>query len=125
MNAKQRVLSYFPRYQPVEASPQFHDFCRVKLMMAHPHRSPDELLAVDGQQFGSFGAAYQCCQQRHHSHKDDYHGEMGTAALQAEADGFEQEVHDDHCVNEDWHDLASMLPDRPLDEDDIYVLIST
>ncbi|KGQ02733.1 DNA repair and recombination protein PIF1 [Beauveria bassiana D1-5] len=68
VNAKQRVLSYFPRYQPVAASPQFHDFCRVKLMMSHPHRSPDELLAVDGQRFESFAAAYQCCQQRHHSH---------------------------------------------------------
>ncbi|KJZ70034.1 hypothetical protein HIM_10585 [Hirsutella minnesotensis 3608] len=32
-NAKKRVLSYFPRYRSAEASPQFHDFCRVKLMM--------------------------------------------------------------------------------------------
>ncbi|KAF4459409.1 ATP-dependent DNA helicase PIF1, partial [Fusarium albosuccineum] len=32
-NAKRRVLSYFPRYKSMEASPQFNDFCRVKLMM--------------------------------------------------------------------------------------------
>ncbi|KJK78206.1 hypothetical protein H634G_06379 [Metarhizium anisopliae BRIP 53293] len=91
-NAKKRVLSYFPRYRPVEASAQFHDFCRVKLMMAHPHRSPEELLAVDGQWFESFVAAYQCCRQRHHFHEDDHYGEVGTSDLQAEDDEFEQEA---------------------------------
>ncbi|KJK73474.1 hypothetical protein H634G_11287 [Metarhizium anisopliae BRIP 53293] len=97
-NAKKRVLSYFPRYRPVEASTQFHDFCRVKLMMAHPHRSPEELLA------------------------DDHYGEVGTRELQAERDEFEQEVHDEPVAVEDWHELARMLPDRPLEEEDIDVL---
>ncbi|KAJ3454624.1 hypothetical protein MRS44_013224 [Fusarium solani] len=46
--AKKRVLSYFPRYKSMEASSQFNDFCRVKLMMVHPHRSPEELLVVGG-----------------------------------------------------------------------------
>ncbi|KID83314.1 ATP-dependent DNA helicase PIF1 [Metarhizium guizhouense ARSEF 977] len=105
-NAKKRVLSYFPRYRPVEASAQFQDFCRVKLMMAHPHRSPEELLAVDGQWFESFVAAYQCCRQRHHFHEDDHYGEVGTSELQAEDDESEQEVHDEPIVEEDWHELA-------------------
>jgi hypothetical protein len=121
-NAKKRVLSYFPRYRPVEASAQFHDFCRVKLMMAHPHRSPEELLAVDGQWFESFFAAYQCCRQRHNFHEDDHYGEVGTSELQAEDDEFEQEVHDEPIAEEDWHELARMLPDRPLEEEDIDVL---
>ncbi|EXU95902.1 AAA ATPase, helitron and PIF1-like helicase domain protein [Metarhizium robertsii] len=121
-NAKKRVLSYFPRYRPVEASTQFHDFCRVKLMMAHPHRSPEELLAVDGQWFESFVAAYQCCRQRHHFHEDDHYGEVGTSELQAEHDEFEQEVHDEPVTEEDWHELARMLPDRLLEEEDIDVL---
>jgi hypothetical protein len=122
VNAKKRVLSYFPRYRPVEASAQFHDFCRVKLMMAHPHRSAEELLAVDGQQFESFVTAYQCCRQRHHFHEDDHYGEVGTSELRAEGDEFEQEVHDEPIADEDWHELARMLPDRPLEEDDIDVL---
>ncbi|KAK8912376.1 ATP-dependent DNA helicase pif1 [Metarhizium anisopliae] len=122
VNAKKRVLSYFPRYRPVGASAQFHDFCRVKLMMAHPHRSPEELLAVDGQRFESFVTAYQCCRQRHHFHEDDHYGEVGTAELQAEDDEFEQEVHDEPIAEEDWHELARMLPDRPLEEEDIDVL---
>ncbi|EFY94188.2 ATP-dependent DNA helicase PIF1 [Metarhizium robertsii ARSEF 23] len=121
-NAKKRVLSYFPRYRPVEASAQFQDFCRVKLMMAHPHRSPEELLAVDGQWFESFVAVYQCCRQRHHFHEDDHYGEVGKSELQAEDDEFEQEVHDEPIVEEDWHELARMLPDRPLEEEDIDVL---
>ncbi|KID84375.1 ATP-dependent DNA helicase PIF1, partial [Metarhizium majus ARSEF 297] len=121
-NAKKRVLSYFPRYRPVETSAQFHDFCRVKLMMAHPHRSPEELLAVDGQWFESFVAAYQCCRQRHHFHEDDHYGQVGTSELQAEDDEFEQEVHDELIAEEDWHELARMLPDRPLEEEDIDVL---
>ncbi|KAJ2966261.1 hypothetical protein NQ176_g10232 [Zarea fungicola] len=122
VNAKHRVFSYSPRYPPVEASPQFHDFCRVKLMMAHPHRSPDELLTVDGQHFESFMAAYQFCRQRHRSHKDDYYGDVGATELHAEEDEFEQEVHDEPVADEDWHDLARMLPDRQLEEEDIDVL---
>ncbi|KAK4068341.1 hypothetical protein Purlil1_13812 [Purpureocillium lilacinum] len=121
-NAKKRVLSYCPRYRPVEASAQFHDFCRVKLMMAHPHRAPEELLAVDGLRFESFVAAYQCCRQRHHFHEDDHYGDVGMNELQAEDDEFEQEVHDEPIAEEDWHELARMLPDRPLEEEDIDVL---
>ncbi|KJZ69841.1 hypothetical protein HIM_10769 [Hirsutella minnesotensis 3608] len=121
-NAKKRVLSYFPRYRSAEASPQIHDFCRVKLMMAHPHRSPEELLAVDGQRFESFAAAYQCCRQRHHFHEDDHYGEVGANELQAEDDEFEREEHEEPVMEEDWHELARMLPDHPLEEDDIDVL---
>jgi hypothetical protein len=64
-NAKKRILSYFPRYRSVEASPQFGDFCRVKLMMVHPHRSPEELLVVSGLRFDSFAAAYKFCREQH------------------------------------------------------------
>ncbi|KID82377.1 ATP-dependent DNA helicase PIF1 [Metarhizium guizhouense ARSEF 977] len=80
-NAKKRVLSYFPRYRSVEASPQFDEFCRVKLMMVHPHSSPHELLVVGGLRFDSFAAAAH------------------------------------------WrHELARVLPDRPLEEEDIDML---
>ncbi|XP_044718718.1 PIF1-like helicase domain-containing protein [Hirsutella rhossiliensis] len=49
-------------------------------------------------------------------------GEVGTNELQAEDDEFVQEVHDEPIAEEDWHELAHMLPDRPLEEEDIDVL---
>ncbi|KAM4062456.1 PIF1-like helicase [Hirsutella rhossiliensis] len=95
---------------------------KKRLMMAHPHRSPEELLAVDGRRFESFAAAYQCCRQRHHFHEDDRYGEVGANELQAEDDEFEREEYEEPVVEEDWHELARMLPDHPLEEDDIDVL---
>ncbi|XP_044714581.1 PIF1-like helicase domain-containing protein [Hirsutella rhossiliensis] len=95
---------------------------KKRLMMAHPHRSPEELLAVDGQPFESFAAAYQCCRQRHHFHEDDHYGEVGANELQAEDDEFQREEHEEPVVEEDWHELARMLPDHPLEEEDIDVL---
>ena len=121
-NAKKRVLSYFPRYRSVEASPQFNDFCRVKLMMAHPHRSPEELLTVGEERFDSFAAAYKRCREHHDTHADDYYGEPDTNELRAEDDEFELDVHEEPIVEEDWHELARMLPDRPLEEEDIDML---
>ncbi|OAQ57415.2 ATP-dependent DNA helicase PIF1 [Pochonia chlamydosporia 170] len=121
-NAKKRVLSYFPRYRSMEASPQFNDFCRVKLMMVHPHRSPQELLIVGALRFDSFAAAYKFCREHHGTHADDHYGEPDTNELRAEDDEFELEIHKDPTVEEDWHELARMLPDRPLEEEDIDML---
>ncbi|KJK73750.1 hypothetical protein H634G_10986 [Metarhizium anisopliae BRIP 53293] len=45
-----------------------------------------------------------------------------TNELRAEDDEFELEVHEDPVVEEDWHELARMLPDRPLEEEDIDIL---
>ncbi|TVY65458.1 ATP-dependent DNA helicase pif1 [Fusarium oxysporum f. sp. cubense] len=120
--AKKRVLSYFPRYKSMEASSQFNDFCRVKLMMVHPHRSPEELLVVGGQRFDSFTAAYMHCRQHHDTHADDHYGEPDTDELTAEEDEFELEIHEEPIAEEDWHELARMLPDRPLEEEDIDIL---
>ncbi|KAH7467614.1 hypothetical protein FOMA001_g15238 [Fusarium oxysporum f. sp. matthiolae] len=120
--AKKRVLSYFPRYKSMEASSQFNDFCRVKLMMVHPHRSPEELLVVGGQRFDSFTAAYMHCRQDHDTHADDHYGEPDTDELTAEEDEFELEIHEEPIAEEDWHELARMLPDRPLEEEDIDIL---
>ncbi|EMT69622.1 DNA repair and recombination protein pif1, mitochondrial [Fusarium odoratissimum] len=98
--AKKRVLSYFPRYKSMEASSQFNDFCRVKLMMVHPHRSPEELLVVGGQRFDSFTAAYMHCRQHHDTHADDHYGEPDTDELTAEEDEFELEIHEEPIAEE-------------------------
>jgi hypothetical protein len=49
--AKPRVLYFFPRYKPLRRHRQFGDFCRVKLLLNHPHREHDELLTVNSQHF--------------------------------------------------------------------------
>ncbi|KAL6405464.1 transposase [Ilyonectria robusta] len=121
-HAKKRVLSYFPRYKSMEASSQFNDFCRVKLMMVHPHRFPEELLVVGGQRFDSFTAGYMRCRQLHDTHADDHYGEPDTDELTAEDDEFEFEAHEEPIAEEDWHELARVLPDRPLEEEDIDIL---
>ncbi|KAM4058363.1 PIF1-like helicase [Hirsutella rhossiliensis] len=95
---------------------------KKRLMMVHPHRYPEELLTVGGQRFESFAAAYQYCRQQHHSHEDDHYGEPGAKELRAEDDQFELEEHVDPVVEEDWHELARMLPDHPLGEEDIDIL---
>ncbi|XP_044716381.1 PIF1-like helicase domain-containing protein [Hirsutella rhossiliensis] len=69
-----------------------------------------------------FAAAYQYCRQQHHSHEDDHYGEPGAKELRAEDDQFELEEHVDPVVEEDWHELARMLPDHPLGEEDIDIL---
>ncbi|KJK85516.1 hypothetical protein H633G_10640 [Metarhizium anisopliae BRIP 53284] len=90
--------------------------------MAHPHRSPEDLYTVGGHLFDSFAAAYKCCRERHDTHSDDHYGEPDTNELGAEDDEFELEVHEEPVVEEDWHELARMLPDRPLEEEDIDML---
>ena len=106
----------------MESSPQFNNLCRVKLMMSHPHRSPHELLVVGGLRFDSFAAAYKCCREHYDTHSDDYYGELDTNELRAEDNEFALEVHEEPVVEEDWHELARMLPDCPLEEEDIDIL---
>ena len=91
-----------------------HGFYRVKLMMAHPHRSP-ELLAVNGQRFERSAAHTSTAGSDTIFMTDDCYKEVGSNELQAEKIDFEREEHEEPVENEDWHHLARMLPDWPLD----------
>ncbi|KAG6978200.1 hypothetical protein FocnCong_v021394 [Fusarium oxysporum f. sp. conglutinans] len=51
--AKPRVLYYFPRYSSNRQHDQYDNFCRVKLMLAHPHRDPNQLRKVNGVEYAS------------------------------------------------------------------------
>ncbi|GKU15442.1 unnamed protein product [Fusarium langsethiae] len=62
------------------------------------------------------------CRQHHDTHADDHYGEPDTDELTAEEDEFELEIHEEPIAEEDWHELARMLPDRPLEEEDIDTL---
>ncbi|KAG6977910.1 hypothetical protein FocnCong_v009922 [Fusarium oxysporum f. sp. conglutinans] len=55
--AKPRVLYYFPRYKSNHQHHQYDDFCRVKLMLAHPHRDPNELRKINGVEYNSYASA--------------------------------------------------------------------
>ncbi|KAI8408237.1 hypothetical protein FOFC_11175 [Fusarium oxysporum] len=71
--AKPRVLYYFPRYKSNHQHHQYDDFCRVKLMLAHPHRDPNELRKINGVEYNSYASAAEFC-YGNHRHPDDYYG---------------------------------------------------
>ncbi|RYP03315.1 hypothetical protein DL765_010542 [Monosporascus sp. GIB2] len=59
------------------------------------------------------------CRELHDTHADDHYGEPDTEEWTAEEDEFELGMHEEPITEEDWHELARMMPDRPLDEVDI------
>jgi ATP-dependent DNA helicase PIF1 len=71
--AKPQVLYFFPRYKPLRGHRQFGDFCRVKLLLNHPHREHDELLTVNGQHFDNYILGYEYY-SGNHEHEDDHYG---------------------------------------------------
>ena len=119
-HAKPRVLNYFPRYKPDRDSMDYEDFCRVKLLLHHPHRDPNCLKTVEDTVFDTFTEAYDYCRLVHQgAHEHDYYGDL---PLPPAAD-FEEEPHnEDNIAAEDWTELAQQLPQRELDTEDIDIL---
>jgi Helitron helicase-like domain at N-terminus/Domain of unknown function (DUF6570)/PIF1-like helicase/DNA helicase Pif1, 2B domain len=112
--APARVLNYYPRYKATRDSSQYTDYCRVKLMLHHPHSKEKELFSVDGAVFLDHISAYECCLQSHH-HKDDWYSDLPPPEPEAflEADpNFSQGLQ-----IEDWQELARMLPNRAPTQD--------
>ncbi|KAI8411149.1 hypothetical protein FOFC_07743 [Fusarium oxysporum] len=94
--AKPRVLYYFPRYKSNHQHHQYDDFCRVKLMLAHPHRDPNELRKINGVEYNS-----NVDQIRMSSRKN---------------------FHEPDLLEEDWLELARQLPDCPPSQEAIDLL---
>ncbi|EAQ90501.1 hypothetical protein CHGG_02436 [Chaetomium globosum CBS 148.51] len=117
--AKPRVLNYFPRYKsdPGAADNQFEDFCRVKLMLNHVHRNPEDLKTVDGSVFDTYRQAYEYCLEIHR-HPDDYYGEVFVP----EAEDVFEDAPDEELQPRDWEELAAELPNRPVEQEDIDIL---
>jgi len=117
-NAKARVLNYYPRYKGDPRSKEYADFCRVKLMLNHPHRSEDELLTFDGRQFESYETAYKHCQNLHTHPRDGY-----VVPLEPEEDELEFRLNPtEELDDEDWLEIARMLPNRGPTEEDLDLL---
>jgi hypothetical protein len=114
--AKPRVLLYFPRYKAKPGHEQFEDFCRVKLMLNHPHHRHEELRAYDYRQFRSYFEAYQYCVENH-EHPDDHYGKVDELEVQPDDEEFMPEPFQEEPTLEDWQEIARMLPDAlPEDE---------
>ena len=119
--AKPRVLYYFPRYKPIPTHRQFEDFCRVKLMLNHPHRAYDELLTVDDIRFDTHKTAYLHCQQ-HHEHENDHYGDVENLDPDADPEEWEPRMGDDDITLEDWQELARLVPDLEPEQEAANVL---
>ncbi|KAH7465030.1 hypothetical protein FOMA001_g17026 [Fusarium oxysporum f. sp. matthiolae] len=119
--AKPRVLYYFPRYKSSPQHHQYDDFCRVKLMLAHPHRDPNELRKINGVEYNSYASAAEFC-YGNHRHPDDYYGTPNAEERRPDPDEFEEEFHEPDLVEEDWLELARQLPDCPPSQEAIDLL---
>ncbi|KAL6399561.1 PIF1-like helicase [Ilyonectria robusta] len=62
------------------------------------------------------------CLQYTNTITDNYYKELDTDELIVEDDKFKLEAYEEPIAEEDWHKLACMLPDRPLEEEDINIL---
>lgn len=99
--AQARVINYFPRYSSLPSSPDFEDYCRVRLMLHHPFESFADLFSFDGQTYGSYADAFRACEQLH-SHPEDFY----TDPLD-EHDNDEDSESEDEDAETDIEPLAS------------------
>ncbi|EAQ92764.1 hypothetical protein CHGG_00999 [Chaetomium globosum CBS 148.51] len=114
--AMPRVLYYYPRYKPVRSHQQYSDFCRVKLLLNHPHRQSEQLLEVDDLQFDNYTSVYHYCLE-HHDHQDDHYGTVDEPDPLPEEDEFERGEDAGDITLEDWQEVARLVPALQLPEE--------
>jgi ATP-dependent DNA helicase PIF1 len=119
-----RILNYFPRYKPDSDDDNFEDFCRIKLMLNHPHRQLRDLLSVGGPGGDivcfSYREAYDACQNQHEGHDDDYYGQIPDTEDDDEFEPGGEEDEDE--LTEAEFLLARELPNRRLSVDQAQLL---
>ncbi|EAQ88882.1 hypothetical protein CHGG_05501 [Chaetomium globosum CBS 148.51] len=111
-----RVLYYYPRYKPVRSHQQYSDFCRVKLLLSHPHRQTEDLSQVDGRQFDNHASAYRYCLE-HHDHPDDHYGTVDEPDPSPDEEEFEPKGDAGDITLEDWQEVARLVPDIELPDE--------
>ncbi|KJZ69503.1 hypothetical protein HIM_11100 [Hirsutella minnesotensis 3608] len=84
----------------------------AQLMLAYPHRDPNELRKINGVEFNSYASTAEFC-YANHQHPDDYYGTPNAEERRPDADEFEEEFHEPNLLEEDWLELARQLPDCP------------
>ncbi|KAH6640312.1 hypothetical protein F5144DRAFT_484970 [Chaetomium tenue] len=114
--AMPRVLYYYPRYKPVRSHRQYSDFCRVKLLLSHPHRQTEDLSQVDGRKFDNYSSAYRYCLE-HHDHPDDHYGTVDEPDPSPDEEEFEPGGDAGEITLEDWQEMARLVPDIELPDE--------
>jgi ATP-dependent DNA helicase PIF1 len=107
--APQRVINYFPRFSAQPASPQYDDYCRVRLMLHHPFERLTDLLSVDGHEYGSFPDAFEAC-VRLHDHPDDFYTDPLADDPESESDEESEHGADDDEPLADFEAFARRRP---------------
>ncbi|CAG8983615.1 hypothetical protein HYALB_00004637 [Hymenoscyphus albidus] len=103
--AQPRVINYYPRYSSDPTAPSYTDHCRVKLMLHHPFVVCEDLLTVDGIEYGSFTDAFYIC---HPPRAGDHVSEEESEEEERDTDGIEQPL-------ADFEAFARRRPGRELD----------
>ncbi|EFY94197.1 ATP-dependent DNA helicase PIF1 [Metarhizium robertsii ARSEF 23] len=137
--ASPRVINYYPRYLNDPESPDYSDYCRVRLMLHHPFVDWDDLLMVDGRVYGSYIDVFRACLRSHtrpcrrsHAHPEDFYTDPDpeSGASDTESDEDSEEQAEDHPLadfeafarrrpHEDFTrvDLLDSLGSREMDRD--------
>ncbi|KAF4993680.1 hypothetical protein FDECE_13356 [Fusarium decemcellulare] len=118
-HASDRILNYLPRYRSDPGSSEYEQYCRVKLMLHHPHTDHNELLTVEDETFSTYSVAYNRCRRVHQdAHPDDYYGYLEDP-LEPEDDLGSDLEEEDEIQAEEWQEIAAMLPQDELDTEDV------
>ena len=104
------------RYKPVRSHQQYSDFCRVKLLLSHPHRQTEDLSQVDDRQLDNHASAYRYCLE-HHDHPDDHYGTVDEPDPSPDEEEFEPEGDAGDITLEDWQEMARLVPDIELPDE--------
>lgn len=75
LRASSQVINYYPRYLDDPKSPEYWDYCRVKLMLHHPFTDWLDLLTVQDETYGPYIEAFQAC-TRLHTHLKDFYNDL-------------------------------------------------
>ena len=97
-----RAINYYPRYSHKPDAEDYEDFCRVKMMLHHPHLELNDLHVIDGETV-SWQEACEHYQIFHAGlHEEDY------LVDPEDLDALDQDA------EEEFEDLDPETPDRKM-----------
>jgi hypothetical protein len=120
--AKPRVICYHPQYKGTRDTPGFEDFCRVKLLLNHPHRRDTDLHIQDDISFPSWEKAFDYCEANHLHDEDDHYGDVDKPLPEPDEEQFEVPELECDLEEGDFEELARMLPQLVPEQEDLDLL---
>jgi ATP-dependent DNA helicase PIF1 len=110
--AQPRVINYYPRYPSDPTGSSYTDYCRVKLMLHHPFVVWEDLLTVDGIEYGSFTDAFYICHTSH-THPLDFYTDPPREADHESDEESEEEEPDIDGIEQPLADFEAFARRRP------------